>query len=287
MRLRGFLAVVLAAVCGAPFAVRGQFSIAEQFSASVITNRMGETLPVRVWRRYQPKDCPVPVVVLLHGSGECGTDNAAQLTPFRSFYQTVLVDASLPPALYLIPQCTQRNGWVREVSFEAQRRLPRYPAPALRTVKEYLDALVQQKVADPDRLYIGGYSLGGFGTWDAISRWPGYFAAAVPVCGGGAEQAEAVAHAAKTAVWAFHGAADAVVPVVCSRRMIAALGQAGVVPKYTEYPGAGHNIWVRAFGDSAMVRWMFRQRRGQVEQAPGTSAINAFFRQLKAYVTPD
>ena len=135
---------------------------------------------MRGWRRYQPEDLPVPVVVLLHGSGECGMDNASQLAPFKGLYETVLIDGSFPPALYVVPQCTQRNPWVRALAFKEDYRLPRYPAPALRSVKEYLDGLVKEGVADPERLYIGGYSLGGFGTWDAIQRWPNYFAAAAP-----------------------------------------------------------------------------------------------------------
>lgn len=264
-----------------------QFSMAEQFSAEVITNAFGETMPVRVWRKYRPKDLPVPVVVLLHGSGECGQDNAAQLAPFDSLYKTVLVDSAIPPALYLLPQCTQANAWVRTIAFQPDYRLPRYPAPALKTVKEYLDELVRQGVADPERLYIGGYSLGGFGTWDAIERWPNYFAAAVPVCGGGSTQEAAVKAAATTSVWAFHGSADSSVPVDCTRRMIAALSQVGVAAKYSEYPNAGHNIWSRAFGDTAMLRWLFRQRRGQVEKRSEPGVVGAVFGQLLEFVKPE
>ena len=276
--------LALGAVC-AP--LRAQFEMAEQFEPCVITNSFGETMPVRVWRRYQPKDQPVPVVVLLHGSGECGQDNAAQLGPFKALYTTVLLDAKLPPALYLLPQCTQQNPWVRTIAFQEDYRLPRYPAPALRTVKEHLDQLVAQGVADPDRLYIGGYSLGGFGTWDAVSRWPETFAAAVPVCGGGSVQEAAIRAAGTTSLWVFHGSADASVPVACSRRMIGALTQQGFAPKYTEYPKAGHNIWGRVFGDSALLHWLFRQRRGQVEKPQSESLAGKVFGQLLDFVTPE
>lgn len=265
-----------------------QFSIQETYAPGVITNSFGETMPMRVWRKYAPKDCPVPVVVLLHGSGECGQDNLKHLAAFSAFHNAILLDDTLPPALYLIPQCTSANPWVRTIAFSPDYRQPRYPAPALRTVKESLDALVREGIADPDRLYIGGFSLGGFGTWDAIQRWPGFFAAAVPVCGGGSVQEAPVRNAAQTAVWAFHGSADGNVPVDCSRRMVAALTQAGAAPKYTEYPNAGHGIWQRALGDTALIRWMFRQRRGRRE-ADGEgadSALGGFFRQLKEYVTP-
>lgn len=284
--LRRALASLVVAVLAFPAAA--QFSIQETYAAGIITNRLGETMPMRVWRKYEPKDCPVPVVVLLHGSGESGQDNLKQLASFSSFHTSVLLDDTLPPALYLIPQCTSANPWVRAVAFKPDYRQPRYPAPALRTVKEYLEALVKEGTADPDRLYIGGFSLGGFGTWDAIQRWPGFFAAALPICGGGSIQEEPVRNAIQTAIWAFHGSADGNVPVDCSRRMVAALSQAGATPKYTEYPNAGHGIWQRALGDTAVIRWLFRQRRGcrEAGEAESGSALGSFFRQLKEYVTP-
>lgn len=272
---------VLCALCAEPAAA--QFSMAEQFTASVITNKLGETMPVREWKRYTAKDLPVPVVLLLHGSGECGRDNGKQLQPFQALYQQVLISSSLPPAHYLIPQCTLQNGWVRRPAFTPEYKLPRYPSPALRTVKEYLDQLIAEGIADPERLYISGYSLGGFGTWDAIQRWPETFAAAIPLCGGGSIEAAAVKAAATTSLWIFHGDADASVSVDCSRRMIAPLMQIGAKPKYTEYPKMGHNIWNRVYSDSALLTWMFRQRLGKPERAER----GGFFSQLKAYVTPD
>lgn len=284
MRVKLFsLFLVLACTWTSP--ASAQFSMAEQFSASTITNKLGETMPVRTWKRYTEKDLPVPVVVLLHGSGECGRDNAKQLKPFQALYQQVLIGDKFPPAFYVIPQCTHMNGWVRSPAFSPDYRLPRYPAPALRTVKEYLDQLIEEGVADPDRIYLSGYSLGGFGTWDAIQRWPNYFAAAIPLCGGGSMQEEAIKAAATTSMWIFHGEADISVKVNCSRRMLSPLMQAGASPKYTEYPKMGHNIWNRVYGDSALLNWMFRQERGEQESAKTDSG--GFFGQLKAYIMPD
>ncbi len=250
-----------------------QFSIHEVFKAETMVNASGEKMPLRAWHKYEPADLPVPVLVLLHGSGECGQDNAAQLKPFASFHQSVLIDDKLPPALYLIPQCTQRNAWVRSLAFNEDYRLPRYPAPALRMVKEHLDKLVADGVADPKRLYIAGLSLGGFGTWDAIQRWPNTFAAAVPICGGGSLEAKAIENAATTQIWVFHGSADKNVPVACSQRLVAALARAGHPPKYTEYYNMGHNVWSRALGDSAMLHWMFRQQLGEDDPGPEGEGI--------------
>jgi predicted peptidase len=242
--------------------VQAQFSMHDLFAREKITNAQGESLPARVWHRYSPDDLPVPVLVMLHGSGECGTDNAKQMAPFRALHLQLLQTEQ--PVLVILPQCTQQNPWVRKIAFTADYKQPRYAAPALRTVKEHLDVLVAQGIADPERLYIGGYSLGGFGTWDAIQRWPETFAAAIPICGGGSIEDTPIANATKTSLWIFHGDADRNVSVDCSRRIVRALGDAGTYPKYTEYAKSGHNIWDKALGESALYEWLFEQRLGEV-----------------------
>lgn len=282
LRLSLCLTVLFGLVTAVP--LQAQFSIQEMFVPAAITNHMNETMPVRVWRNYKKRDLPVPVLVMLHGSGECGQENAKQLPPFAPIHRQALIDDDIPPALYLVPQCTQRNAWVRTIAFKEDYRAPRYPAPALRTVKEYLDQLVAEGIADPDRIYIVGLSLGGFGTWDAIQRWPNYFAAAVPICSGGSLQEEQIKNALTTSVWVFHGEKDVNVPVACSRRMVAAMTKAGGSPKYTEYPNAGHNVWTRALQDRAVIKWIFRQKRGKVESAPSSSS--GVWGRIKAYVTP-
>ena len=56
---------------------------------------------------------------------------------------------------------------------------------------------------DAKRVYVMGLSMGGYGTWDAVQRYPGRFAAAVPICGGGDAQGAKVMK--NTPIWAFHG----------------------------------------------------------------------------------
>ena len=62
-------------------------------------------------------------------------------------------------------------------------------------------------------------------------------------------------------IWAFHGADDKTVPVERSREMIDALKSAGGNPKYTEYPGVGHNSWAQTYSDPALYAWLFAQRK--------------------------
>ena len=102
--------------------------------------------------------------------------------------------------------------------------------------------------------------MGGFGSWDLGTRFASYWAAVAPICGGGDElYADRLEH---VPVWAWHGAADDVVPVERSRRMIDAIRRAGGQPKYTELTGVGHDSWTPAYTDpQGLLPWIFSQRK--------------------------
>lgn len=257
------LTFLLLAVLGLCAGAQAQFSMAELYKPVALTNTLGEKLPARLWDRRGGSTDPAPLVVLLHGSGECGTDNSRQLGFFSAIHKHTILDDT--PALFLIPQCTGMNPWVRTLAFRADYRQPRYPSPALRTVKEAIDKMIAEGTVDPDRVYIIGVSLGGFGVWDAITRWPGFFAAAVPICGGGPSSPEALEKAAQSSIWIFHGAKDANVPVACAQRMVDGLKALGTPPRYTELPNAGHSIWGTVLSDPKLFTWLFEQRRGDPE----------------------
>ena len=122
-------------------------------------------------------------------------------------------------------------------------------------------SLVDELAIDKDRIYITGQSMGGAGTWGMLAYYPQFFAAAAPVCGTGDLDSAAAIAEGGTAVWAFHGGADPLVPPENSRRMIAALREAGARPKLTEYPGVKHDSWVDAYPEPELSQWMFQQRR--------------------------
>ena len=131
----------------------------------------------------------------------------------------------------------------------------------MRMVIEILDKVRENYPVDSRRVYVMGMSLGGYGTWDIITRRPTTFAAAVPICGGG--DASKASLIAKTPIWAFHGDEDEMVNVSESRRMIEAIKKAGGQPKYTEYKGVGHNSWVLAFKEPDFLSWIFAQTRSE------------------------
>jgi predicted peptidase len=204
-----------------------------------------------------------PLVLFFHGSGERGDDNQKQLQhAVRRFVAPDFLKEY--PCFVVAPQCpTQLNNqqtlWTGERERMRLMKLAPEAAIPLRTALEMLIAIEKNLPIDSDRIYVTGISMGGFAAWEALIRHPQKFAAAIPVCGGGdVGQADRIKD---IPVWAFHGAEDPTVPVECSRSMIKMMQKAGGHPRYTEYPGVGHNSWDRAFAEPELLSWLFAQKR--------------------------
>lgn len=224
----------------------------------------GESLNYRLYQPDLAQGTQYPLVVFLHGSGERGDDNQAQMTNAVPDILTHAHDNE--PAFVLAPQCPSNMRWSNvngRVSLD--NPLPEFPSLPQKLVIELLDTLVEELPIDRDRLYLTGLSLGGFGTLDMLMRRPTTFAAAVTVCGGGdthqAHRIAAIPH------WLFHGDADQVIDVAHSRRMVNALETAGGTPRYTEYASVNHDAWTPTYSDPSVLAWLFSQRLSSVVMA--------------------
>jgi predicted peptidase len=208
-----------------------------------------------------------PLIIFLHGSGERGRDNAAQLLhggdlflkdSIRQAFPAFVVFPQCPPGMTWAPFRLRRDSTGKVTGAEFPDDVPQ-PAPGA-LVKALLDSLLATGKIDARRVYIGGLSLGGMGTFDMIARYPDLFAAAFPICGAG-NVASAARYAGKIPVWIFHGGADPVVPVQFSRDFYAALQRLHGEVKYTEYPGVGHNSWDNAFAEPELIPWLFKHHK--------------------------
>lgn len=200
----------------------------------------------------------LPVILFLHGAGESGSDGILPTTV--GLGPAVERDPAQWPALIVFPQASRGYGW-RGFNIAAA-------FAALNDVERHY-------TVDPDRVYVTGISMGGYGTWLAALLQPRRFAAIAPVCGGldaaAAIHAGALDHGAahdRAALtigaipqWVFHGDADDVIPVEESRAMVAALRAANAGVRYTEYAGVRHNSWDRAYAEPDLAPWMFSCRR--------------------------
>jgi predicted peptidase len=133
------------------------------------------------------------------------------------------------------------------------------PTKPMELVIQLIKESIKTLPVDTNRIYITGLSMGGFGTFDAIQRYPDLFAAAVPVCGGG-DVSKASVIASKP-IWIFHGAEDPSVSPANAADMFNALTKAGAHPGFTQYPETGHFSWIGAYSDKMMMEWLFRQHK--------------------------
>jgi predicted peptidase len=203
------------------------------------------------------KDKLYPLVVFLHGAGARGTDNLQQLgnlpaLMIRPEYRKRF------PCFVLAPQCPHGINWFNyRMEHETQSQ-----AVVLRLIEQVL----KDFPIDPKRIYLTGFSLGGFGTWHLAAEHPEVFAAAVPVCGGGGV---GDAHRlVELPLWAVHGTHDQVISCGESREMIEGIRKAGGNPRYTEPPNEGHSTdWAYTI-ENGVLNWMFEQKTHTARARP-------------------
>jgi pimeloyl-ACP methyl ester carboxylesterase len=120
---------------------------------------------------------------------------------------------------------------------------------------------------DPDRIYLAGPSMGGYGTWTISLRYPGIFAACAPMCGQTDmfvwwpwphvtapkfkqflgewdNPIDLAPNALGQAYFLQHGEFDTLIPIEQSYMMMWELEQLGTpIDDYFEHPGADHLIY--------------------------------------------
>ena len=223
--------------------------------------------PALLYRFRKPDVKPgekYPLIIFLHGAGERGADNDAQLTGQDLFLHLVYSEAGQKnPSFVLVPQCPEGKRWC-EVNWSTpdSHTTPAEPSEPFQLLRQLVDKLKKELPIDASRIYITGISMGGFGTFDWIVRYPGEVAAAVPICGGADNQKLAEVPDLKTLpIWIFHGSVDSAVNTERSRNAFKVLKKINPNAKYTEYPGVDHNSWTPAYRTAELAEWLFQQKR--------------------------
>ncbi len=188
-------------------------------------------------RGYHRSLATWPVILALHGSGAVGGDlervRAEGLPP------RIEKEGSIP--FIVVAPRSPGHGWDRGA------------------LLSLLDEVIVGYRIDATRIYVTGYSMGGYGTWSLATADPGRFAAIAPICGGGDPAwAGALRH---VPVWAFHGDQDRLVLPNESLRMIDAISEAGGDARLTVYPGVGHDSWTKTYQDKRLFDWFLSHRR--------------------------
>lgn len=179
-----------------------------------------------------------PLLLFLHGAGERGSD--IELVKIHGL-NNMLETLNPMPCIVISPQVPDGAWWDSEI------------------LDALIDHILETYPIDSNRIYVTGLSMGGYGTWDVITKYPERFAAAIPICGGGnwllADKARNVP------VWAFHGDADTVIPIDRSVEMVEALRQAGGDAQLTVYPDTGHDAWTPTYRNEEIYQWLLQHQR--------------------------
>ena len=217
---------------------------------------------LRYWLHVPEAKAPKagwPVILFLHGAGERGKnlDRVKVHGPPKLIQK---VD-ELRNAVVISPQCPGESWWIART--------------LMQLLREVIDGL--EGSVDMNRVYVTGLSMGGYGSWDLISKYPDFFAAAAPICGGGdigrlninlgakikrSFRIEDLKKTGQLPVWAFHGEKDGVVPQKESELLVDFLKASGNTRvKFTSYPGVNHNSWTRTYANPEFYRWIFSQSK--------------------------
>lgn len=184
-----------------------------------------------------------PLIIYLHGSS-CKGNNLERLKKYGPpFYLERGMDVD---AIVISPQCPSNKNWTAGTWFES-----------------FYQELKDKYKIDPSRVYLTGMSLGGFGTWDLASRYPEYFAAIMPLCGGG--KTSMVETIKDIPTWVFHGEIDKKVSLKRSQEMVGALQDIGSRPKFSVLKGQGHGIQ-KVYSDQNIYKWLLSQHKQAYER---------------------
>jgi predicted peptidase len=234
----------------------------DPFEAHTFSWHNGAKLPYRLLKPAEVEPGKkYPLVLVLHGWGERGTDNKKQLKDFGPAF--LKADARKRfPCFVLLPQAD--GSWVQHAVFDKPIRLTKTPAASLAMTNDLLKSLLKKYPVDADRLYLTGYSNGACGVWELLEREPQVWAAAAPLAGAGDPARVGVAK--HVPIWAFHGDKDPTIPLERMTELMAALRAAHGHPMFTIIPNGVH--WhpkSTALGERNFLPWMFAQRRGTPE----------------------
>ena len=203
-------------------------------------------------------DKAYPVILFLHGAGETGTDGEKQAKV--GIGPAIKKNEKTFQFITIMPQ-SQNRSWLADpddAKWTGFGKTGKANTADADRALAILDEVKKNYKVDDKRIYLSGLSMGGYGTWSMAAKYPDKWAAIVPVCGkGNPEAGKTIKH---IPCWAFHGDADNAVKVDGSRSMIKAMKDAGGSPKYTEYPGVGHNSWDMAYGTAELYDWLLQQK---------------------------
>ena len=234
------------------------------FEPAVYTDRYGD-LPYRILLpENSSTEQKYPLIVVLHGAGERGKDNRSQLKHGSDLFLQP-EHRTKYPAIVVFPQCPKEHYWATILERSGPEKFVYAAKPRKSPLQKQLIGLIKKikktHAVDPNKIYVGGLSMGGMGTFELVYQRPRMFAAAFAICGGAHPK---IAKKLRRPAWRIdHGEADEVVPFSLSKKMMEALTAHGATVDFYPYPLVNHNSWEKTFSDPGFLPWLFAQRKGK------------------------
>lgn len=226
----------------------------------------GDTLQYRVmYPEHFDESKQYPMVLFLHGAGERGNDNAKHLVHGSKLFADKINRGAFP-AIVIFPQCPKDDYWANADIDRSTKPikltfpLTAPPTKALNSAMLLVEDFLSKPFVNTQKVYVGGLSMGGMGTFEILYRKPDTFAAAFAICGGGNPEGVSQ-YATKTKLWVFHGAKDDVVDPQLSVNMVLAYLKAGGKPHFSLYADDNHNSWDSAFAEPLLLPWLFSKTK--------------------------
>ena len=224
-----------------------------------------DTLKYRILKplNYNPKK-QYPVHLFLHGAGERGDDNVAQLTHGGKLFLKKQ-NREKYNSWVIFPQCPENDRWPNLNSDAWDKKFKNKitkPNKSLNLVIRLMDQFIEKKQVDKNRVYVSGLSMGAMGTFEILYRRPDMFAAATPICGNGSKKLVSL-YADKVQLWIFHGLDDKVVNPKHSIRIAKAIKKSGGSPKLSLYENIDHGSWEVAFAEKDYLKWIHSKTKEQ------------------------
>ena len=158
-------------------------------------------------------------------------------------------------SIVIAPQCPTNMYWRDEKALDA--------------LKDFIDYVIDTcPGADPWRIHMTGFSMGGDGTWKMALNNPETFASIVPVCGGPLasmepDNPEIRYELCNVNIWAFNSFDDQLVGPAYAKKIMSQIWN--WVPEdnsknFTLFPHGGHSS-EKAYSDRDVLIWMLSQSR--------------------------
>ncbi|MBT8319116.1 MAG: prolyl oligopeptidase family serine peptidase [Gramella sp.] len=256
-----FMAILLLVTSGVMAQSKDDFK-REQFISENDTLNYRILLP----ENFSEQD-KYPVVLVLHGAGERGNDNEAQLVHGSDLFLKA-ENREKFPAIVIFPQAPKKDYWAKvevkrdTMPYQFDFKNTEAPTKSLDLVMKMMDSVVAKNFVNKEKVYVGGLSMGGMGTYEIIYRKPEMFAAAFAICGG-ANPEIAKDYPKGFNIWIFHGEKDDLVPPRLSKAMARSINHQGGNAKLSLYPEDNHNSWNSAFSEPFLLEWLFSHKRNE------------------------